>query len=185
MERITSKRSWDEAKEDLKNEMGYSHIWTRLNAIENILGDDYDLDRLSVLVNQRMTMREDVAARMKLVGGISLDRLRELVKADRDGRCKIFHRKIGETIYVVGKSKIVEAKITEIYILDDDKDVEYLVDFNCDESCKGCPFYAWEQDWEGEWCCDCEYGDGAIFQKDFGKTVFLTREAAEAALKGE
>ena len=46
MERITSKRSWDEAKEDLRNEMGYSHIWTRLNAIEDILGDDYDLDRL-------------------------------------------------------------------------------------------------------------------------------------------
>lgn len=62
MERITSKRPWDEAKEDLRNEMGYSHIWTRLNAIEDILGDDYELDRLSVLVNQRMTMREDVAA---------------------------------------------------------------------------------------------------------------------------
>lgn len=87
MERITSKRSWDEAKEDLRNEMGYSHIWTRLNAIEDILGDDYELDRLSVLVNQRMTMREDVAARMKLVGGIPLDRLRELIRADRDGRC--------------------------------------------------------------------------------------------------
>ena len=46
MERITSKRPWDEAKEDLRNEMGYSHIWTRLNAIEDILGDDYDLDQL-------------------------------------------------------------------------------------------------------------------------------------------
>lgn len=46
MERITSKRPWDEAKEDLRNEMGYSHIWTRLNAIENILGDNYDLDQL-------------------------------------------------------------------------------------------------------------------------------------------
>lgn len=114
-----------------------------------------------------------------------IDRLLDLVEADREGRCKIFNRKIGETIYVIGESKIVEAKITEIYILDDSKDVEYLVSFNCDESCKGCPFYAWDQDWEGEWCCDCEYGDGAIFQKDFGKTVFLTREAAEAALKGE
>lgn len=115
----------------------------------------------------------------------SIDRLRELVEADRDGRCKIFNRKIGETIYVVGKSKIVEAKITEIYILDDYKDVEYLVDFKCDEDCKGCPFNSWEQSWEGEWSCDCEYGNGAVFQNDFGKTVFLTREAAEEALKGE
>lgn len=120
-----------------------------------------------------------------ICGDTPPERLRELVEADRDGRCKIFNRKIGETIYVVGKSKIFEAKITEIYILDDSKDVEYLVNFNCDKSCKGCPFYAWYQDWEGEWCCDCEYGDGAISQKDFGKTVFLTREAAEDALKGE
>ena len=57
--------------------------------IEDILGDDYDLDRLSVLVNQRMTMREDVAARMKLVGGIPLDRLRELVEAWKDGPCAL------------------------------------------------------------------------------------------------
>ena len=56
MERITSKRPWDEAKEDLKNEMGYSHIWTRLNAIEDILGDDYDLDQL------RERMRDITAA---------------------------------------------------------------------------------------------------------------------------
>nr|WP_140397622.1 hypothetical protein [Flavonifractor sp. An135] len=62
-------------------------IIDRLADIEDILGDDYDLDQLSVLVNQRMTMREDVAARMKLVGGIPLDRLRELIRADRDGRC--------------------------------------------------------------------------------------------------
>ena len=89
MERITSKRPWDEAKEDLRNEMGYSHIWTRLNAIEDILGDDYDLDQLSVLVNQRMTMRENVAVRMKLVGGIPLDRLRELVEAWKDGPCAL------------------------------------------------------------------------------------------------
>lgn len=59
-------------------------IVDRLGAIEDILGDDYDLDQLSVLVNQRMTMREDVAARMKLVGGIPLDRLRELVEAWKD-----------------------------------------------------------------------------------------------------
>ena len=56
MKRITSKRSWDEAKEDLRNEMGYSHIWTRLNAIEDILGDDYDLDQL------RERMRDITAA---------------------------------------------------------------------------------------------------------------------------
>lgn len=46
MERLTSKRSWESASQDLWNEMGYSHIWRRLSAIEDILGDTYDLDRL-------------------------------------------------------------------------------------------------------------------------------------------
>ena len=44
----------------MANEYGYSHIWNRLREIEDILGDDYDLDRL-----------------------------RELVEADRDGRCVV------------------------------------------------------------------------------------------------
>lgn len=50
MRRLTNKRTWEEAEDDLAAEYGYSHIWKRLNAIENILGDDYDLDRLRVLV---------------------------------------------------------------------------------------------------------------------------------------
>ena len=50
VERLTTSRKWEEAKEDLRNELGYSHIWKRLNAIEDILGDDYDLDRLRELM---------------------------------------------------------------------------------------------------------------------------------------
>lgn len=46
MERLTSERSWEEAEKDLANEYGYSHIWKRLNLIENILGDEYDLENL-------------------------------------------------------------------------------------------------------------------------------------------
>lgn len=50
MERMTSKRDWVEAGKDLSNEWGYSHIWRRLKQIEDILGDSYDLDRLRELV---------------------------------------------------------------------------------------------------------------------------------------
>lgn len=58
MERLTSKKDWIEAGKDLSHEYGYSHIWRRLKQIEDILSDDYDLDRL-----------------------------RELVEADKYGRC--------------------------------------------------------------------------------------------------
>lgn len=51
MERLTTKREWSEASQDMQNELGYSHIWKRLNEIEDIFGDDYDLDRIRELVN--------------------------------------------------------------------------------------------------------------------------------------
>ena len=64
----------------------------RLVTIEDILGDEYDLDRLSVLCNQRMTMRDEVSERFSLTAKIPLDRLRELAEADREGRCVVFPR---------------------------------------------------------------------------------------------
>lgn len=48
---------WCEAKNDLENEFGYSHIWCRLNAIENILGEEYDLEQLRQLVQTTQTGR--------------------------------------------------------------------------------------------------------------------------------
>lgn len=128
-------------------------VINRLAAIENILGDDYDLEHL-----------------------------KELAEADREGRCMVAKLKIGEHMFVVEKKKIVKARIQEIYF-DDMSELIYLVDFECDNSCDGCPFNSWSQSWEGEWECDGEYGDGSVKQSDFGKTVFLTREEAEAALE--
>lgn len=69
----------------------------RLAAIEDILcdgTDEYDLDRLRVLCNQRMTMREEVSERFSLTAKIPLDRLRELAEADREGRCVVLPIKI-------------------------------------------------------------------------------------------
>lgn len=128
----------------------------RLKPIEDILGDDYDLDRL-----------------------------RELVEADRDGRCVVRMCKTGDKIYVVGSGKIVEAEIHDMYLLEQSKDIEFLVFFDCDDDCSGCPFNSWRQDHDGEWSCDGEYGDGSVKQSDIGKSVFLSREAAELAMKEE
>lgn len=68
MKRLTSKRGWNEAGKDLSNEWGYSHIWRRLKQVEDILGDDYDLDQL-----------------------------RELVEADKQGRIKIIPECVGKS----------------------------------------------------------------------------------------
>ena len=59
----------------------------------------------------------------------------------------------------------------------------YMLDFDCDSDCAGCPFNAWKQDYlSGEWFCDGECGQTSISGSAFGETAFLTREEAEAAL---
>lgn len=95
---------WYEGQEELNPECAVY----RLAAIENILGDTYDLDHL-----------------------------RELVEADKDGRCVVLPCKVGTPVY-------------------------WVVDVGVFE---------------------CYFNLAAV--EEVGKTVFLTREAAEAALAKE
>lgn len=96
----------------------------RLAAIEDILcdgEDEYDLDRLAAMCNQRMSMRDEVSERFSLTAKIPLDRLRELVEADRDGRCVVLPCKLGDTVYFIAgtyNSLVKPAKVEEIYIGD-------------------------------------------------------------------
>ena len=78
-----------------------AELHARLSKIEDILGDDYDLDRLAAIMNQRMSMREDVAERWKLTSDIPIDRLRELAQADREGRCVVLPCKIGDIVWCI------------------------------------------------------------------------------------
>ena len=118
----------------INNSNRYSAI-KRLAAIEDILGDEYDLDRL-----------------------------RELGQADREGRCVVLPVKSGTTVYYLG------ASICKWRELD-----------KCDEYCDG---------WQYK---DCYEGERAVREKKFsisdltciGKTVFLTHEEAQAALRRE
>lgn len=83
MKRITRSRDGDEAK----------LCWGRLDTIENILGDDYDLERL-----------------------------KELVEADREGRCMVLPFKVGDTLYYIGgacEMLIKSATVEEMYIEDE------------------------------------------------------------------
>lgn len=126
--------------------------------VEDILGDDYDLDWLRELCSQRMTMREAAADRMKLVGGIPLDRLRELVEADCNGRCVVLPCKIDDEVYVNIMGKTLPSTVVSVSWITETPTFKAM---------------------HGVQLC-------FIFKsEDVGKTIFLTREAAEAALKGE
>lgn len=87
-----------------------------------------------------------------------LDRLRELVEADQEGRCVVLPVKIGDRVYCL-QSYFNDAKMKS----------ERRV------KCRTVDFIQSAPD-----LFEC---DGHIFKfGDIGKTVFLTREAAEAEL---
>lgn len=106
---------------------------------------------------------------------ITPDRLRELVEADRDGRCKVLPCKDWLEI-VFGDQEV-------FYGIDTDYLECPIREISVDSSSR-CTWYdGWKTvvlkgydengfDWE-------------FSPEDIGKRVFLTREAAEAALKGE
>ena len=112
------------------------NIALRLSEIENILGDTYDLERLQ-----------------------------ELVEADKDGRCVVLPCEVCDTVYILNKvfdgkeiKNTIEKRIVDKFIINRLKNTFY-------ESSK--PFVL-----HFNLC-------------DFGKTVFLNREAAEVALAKE
>lgn len=113
-------------------------FYWRLKKIEDILGDDYDLDRL-----------------------------RELVEADRDGRCVVLLRKpyyklySGYEIYIVEDGEVYMDHVQEVDLGESDHEKNKVE--------------AWY--YTGN--------DFAFTEREWGKTVFPTREAAEAALKGD
>lgn len=93
------------------------------------------------------------------VPSYDLDRLRELVEADRDGRCGIPPVKLHQTIYRVFDGKIIKETVCKAIwepFIPRPRWKVWIMG-------SGLPYY-----WN-----DC-----------IGKTVFLTREAAEAAMKG-
>ena len=114
MKRLTDKRLalpsgvWQEVAREQRMELqeipvpSKQELYYRLFQIEEILCDsvgddpdavdDYDLYRLAVMCNQRMSMRDEVSERFSLTAKIPLDRLREIAEAERDGRCVVFPR---------------------------------------------------------------------------------------------
>ena len=99
-------------------------VINRLAAIDDILGDDYELDRL-----------------------------RELMEADKEGRCVVLPCKPGERIWIDGRKAIIE---------------EFFG-------------YETERYFHAQFYDNMQYID--IPFEEISKTIFLTREEAKAALK--
>lgn len=140
----------------------------------------------------RLAAYEDTGLKPELVQEVAefavwvhengMDKIREWVKAEKEKRLVVLPCKVGDTVWAAS-GKIIKCEIDETYLCDNGE-IEFLMSFNCDGAdCKRCPFNNWTQDCSGECYCDCEYGNGSFKDSDIGKTIFLTREEAEAALE--
>lgn len=88
------------------------------------------------------------------------ERIRELLKADKEGRLVVLPCKVGSTVYTEFCDKVVEKRIGKFHV-NGYTEPRLWADIDCD--------------WAST---QCVRWDLAI-----GKTIFLTREEAEAALK--
>ena len=89
--------------------------------------------------------------------GLPIDRLRELAEADKDGRVVVLPCKVGDTVWRIvrdGEPHITRDEVRDMYFA-------------------------------GDMTLGVELVGGRVtFTEKFGKTVFLTREEAEKALRG-
>lgn len=92
-----------------------------------------------------------------------IDRLRELAQADREGRCVVLPVKLHDKLYYVDKEQVRETEVESIHNWTSGR---WKLSTHTDR--QSTYWIGYEVDFDG-----------------IGKTVFLTREEAEAALRRE
>ena len=109
-----------------------------------------------------LSLRTESAQRLELVREIPVDRLREIAEAEREGRCVVLPCKLHDKVFFVENGCMKEAEVDS--------------------------FHNWTSGhWKMSTHTDRMFDHWKGYEIDFsgvGKTVFLTREAAEAVLKG-
>lgn len=120
---------------------------------------DYEDTRLTSA--EVLSMSAEWRAMMSVLNSIgSYDRLRELAKADREGRVVVLPCKVGDVVYGFHNNRLTILPM-----------VAKWIETNADG-----------------WTVEAQYAPMApkFYQfSDFGKTVFLTREEAEKALEAK
>lgn len=179
MERLTSTRPWSDAQNDLSNEPGYGYIWQKLQRYEETgLEPEEIMEAVKLFSGTNVDVPKEIIGWVKratwhckrlaeLTRLVSFDRLRELAQAEKEGRLVVLPCKVGESLWTYDKDK----KPREMML--DPPDIRC----HCKEEDNLCMALCSAKN-TGV-CAKRLMNDGS----DIGKTVFLTREAAEAALK--
>ena len=131
-------------------------VWERLKAYEDTGLEPEQCENAKVIIESAFS--DDTS---------KAERIRELLKADKDGRLVVLPCKVGDTLWVTGHDNVPrEMKLEAPDIRTVCTDEDNLCMSTCNRKPDG-------------FCAYRLRNDGA----DIGKTVFLTREEAEAALE--
>ena len=137
---------------DIWDEEGLIQQINRLAAYEDTGLTPEEIERVVDAYGRGHTLRTESAERLEIVREIKTDRLRELAKAEKDGRLEVLPCKVGDHILADGREAIV------VWFFG----------------------YKTERYLHAQFLDNAEYTDIPFYE--IGKTVFLTREEAEAAL---
>lgn len=154
-------------------------VLKRLAKIENILGEEYDLNNFAELVKAKqegkIVDRNDLLGAIKLIAdksaeecwkmieeetGVSRERLIKLAKADKEGQCVVLPCEIGSKVYVIENGIIEKLYVSEFFNGGDGWKVILKNNKN-----------------------KYKYREKFILLEDFNKTVFICKLEAEAKLK--
>ena len=155
MERLTNKREADAQRKDYESRIrsGYPRNIPEERFLRLAACEDTGLMPESVEA-LKLTMMGKAISEITEFNGLSIDRLRELAEADKDGRLVVPPCKVGDKLYRVFYGEIFEHRVG------------------------GMKYFAIQGRWDIETYPFCPYVEESI-----GKTVFLTREEAEKALE--
>ena len=131
----------------------------RLAAYEETGLEPEEIERILDSYGRGMTLRTENAQRLEIIKEIPINRLRELAQAEKEGRLVVLPCDVGDKLYDVTLGEVREKIVISLSMLLS-KSVNHLV-------------------------IHAENFRNAVTSyelQDIGKTVFLTREAAEAAL---
>lgn len=139
------------------------NILSCLAAYEDTGLEPKEIERIVDAYGRGLSLRTESAQRLEMIREIPDDRLREIVEAERDGRCVVLPCKLHDKVFFIENGCVKETEVDS--------------------------FHNWTSGrWKISTHTDRMFDHWMGYEIDFsgiGKTVFLTREAAEAALKGE